>query len=147
MAFIAPGLAVEAGLRATELHILDGGGRPQLILELAPETKEALVAALVTTDPVKTITVQEVEVVEDPEELDKALQELLEEVEKDPIDSVLVDEEPFPGEPADNPKSTDWASKTKAEIVSTVEDRFGVELDIHDRKDDLIHKAVDLELG
>lgn len=136
MAFIAPGLAVEAGLRATELHILDGGGRPQLILELEPETREALVAALVTTDPVKTITVQEVEeVVETPPEA--------------PEVSVIapVEDTTFPGEPLDNPKATDWADLTKAEIVAQVQDRFGVELDLHDKKDDLIHQAVDLELG
>ena len=135
MAFIAPGLAVEAGLRATELHILDGGGRPQLILELEPETREALVAALVTIDPIKTITVETEEVVEAPLEA--------------PEVSVVapVEDTTFPGEPLDNPKATDWADLTKAEIVAQVQDRFGVKLDLHDRKDDLIHQAVDLELG
>jgi hypothetical protein len=117
---IAPFLAVEAGVNFTELHVLDGGGRPQLIFELNPEQCRALSDQLQTIRPIEVVEV-------DAEQLEL-------DFDPEPVGLEIVPPEP-----------TDWAALTKAEIVETVFERFGEALDIHDLKDDLIHQAVELE--
>jgi hypothetical protein len=117
---IAPYLAIEAGVNHVELHILDGGGRPQLILELNEDQCRNLSNQLQSLRPIETVEAQAQEVEED----------------EDTNLNLLADEPP---------STTDWADLTKAEIVATVKDRFDVDLDIHNLKDDLIAAAVLLE--
>jgi hypothetical protein len=123
---IAPYLAIEAGVNHVELHILDGGGRPQLILELNEDQCRNLSDQLQTLRPIETV---EAEAVPLTEEEYQEYHEL----------------EPVTKETIKAPSTTDWADLTKAEIVAIAQDRFHVDLDIHNLKDDLIAAAVLLE--
>jgi hypothetical protein len=147
---IAPFLAVEAGVNYTELHVLDGGGRPQLIFELNPEQCRELSDQLQTIRPIEVVEVEAEEV--DEEFTAEELAELERRSLEPGIPLELVAEQlelDFDPEPVGleilPPEPTDWAALTKAEIVETVLERFGEVLDIHDLKDDLIHQAVELE--
>lgn len=133
---ITPGLAVAAGHAFPELHILDGGGRPQLILEVPPESLRDLIDALTFLEEVYKV----------PETIDvePTVIQLELQPEAPAEDPAEGPEAPEPIEPVLS-QSTDWASLTKAEIVAQVQERFGVDLDIHDLKDDLIAQAVETE--
>lgn len=144
MTKISPLLAVAAGLQYPQLHILDGGGRPQLIIELTVDECHRLAELLAQVQPLEVVTVPAEEVAEAPPELPPS-PEPEGPTELEQFAAALIPQE-VPVEEVPAPvEAFDWASLTKAEIVATVLERFGEELDIHDLKDDLIHQAVELE--
>ena len=170
---IAPYLAIEAGTNHAELHILDGGGRPQLILELNEDQCRDLsdrlqtIRSRVTLEaPAEAVDTEQLEffpdlvgeeVVPFTEDEGVETEELLKDVVVEAVQvAEQVAEQVEPVDPLEDkgaflfypkPETTDWTSFTKAEIVAEVKSRFDADLDIHDKKDDLIAAAVQLEKG
>lgn len=141
---IAPYLAIEAGTNHAELHILDGGGRPQLILELNEDQCRDLSDRLQTIRSRVTLEVPAEAV--DTEQLEFFPNLVGEEVVPFTEDEGVETEELLKDVVVEA-EATDWTSFTKAEIVAEVKSRFDADLDIHDKKDDLIAAAVQLEKG
>ena len=129
MTQITPHLAVFQGPTGVQLHLTDAYGHVNGVVLLSEDECRALSQVLVSVKPIVVVDVQAETVESEPEPEPEP--EVTEEEAPEALEGAYVD--------------TDWASMTKAEIVTAVQVRYGQELDASDRKDVLIAQAVELE--
>ena len=129
MTQITPHLAVFQGPTGVQLHLTDAYGHVNGVVLLSEDECRALSQVLVSVEPIVVVDVQAETVESEPES--KPEPEVTEEEAPEALEGAYVD--------------TDWASMTKAEIVTAVQVRYGQELDASDKKDVLIGQAVELE--
>ena len=127
MTQITPHLAVFQGPTGVQLHLTDAYGHVNGVVLLSEDECRALSQVLVSVEPIVVVDVQ------------------AETVESEPEPEPEVTEEEAPEALEGDYVDTDWASMTKAEIVTAVQVRYGQELDASDKKDVLIAQAVELE--
>lgn len=145
MSNIAPNLRLDSGVDFVELHVLDGYGQTLALIELSEQACENLHRLLPTVTPYGPVIDVEATVVQP--ELDLT-PDLVVESGEDPEEAALTTEPVVDAPVEEIPvELTDWRARTKAEIIASVRNRFGVSLEEDLNKDRLIEAATELELA